>query len=152
MSSSIAPPDRGQTGLKFESLPNPATPTAGHQAEITGGIHATRAKWIYNGLADIEHSAISVLLRAPAGGEARAILEMMPPKLTLRPLDEIVEKIRRGFILRRWDEMPEELVGDHLDYLRAYSQGPKCRFTDAERRAHDALVELLRREGGKPWK
>ena len=81
-------------------------------------MYSTRSAWIFNGIADLEHSALSVLLRAPAGGEARAILEMMPPRLTLRPLNEIVEKIRRALILRRWDEVLPELVGGRLDQLR----------------------------------
>jgi hypothetical protein len=140
-----APADRGQTGRKFESLTNPATNNRQAQALIAGGMYQRRAAWIYDGIADLELCALSVLLRAPAGGEARTVLDRLPP-LTMAPLEQIVREIRATLICGRWADVV--LDDPYHHQLRAYSQGCKHQFTNTEAEAHRVLVELLRREGG----
>jgi hypothetical protein len=144
-----APLDRGRTGQGVESQPQLATESAEHQVPITGGTYSRRAEWIHDGLADLELSGVSCLLRAPAGGEARSILRNLPNPLTIRPLQELVAPIRHSLIFSRWDEIARTLTDEWHEQLRCYSRGPKCRFTEHERAAHEALVALLTAEGGR---
>jgi hypothetical protein len=146
-------PPRGATGTGqmetkcWKSSIHAATP----QGRIHGGMYARRAEWIFDGLADLEHSAVSCLLRAPAGGEAQAILDQLPP-LTIQPLRELVEAVRADRakrLFRDWPATAAAFADEWHEHLRVYSMGPKCRFTEFERAAHVALVELLTAEGGR---
>lgn len=148
-----ARPQRGaEDGAELQALITPITAKA--QALITGGMYSRRAEWIFDGLADIELSAASCLLRAPAGGEAMAILRRLPQPLTIPVLDELVENIRTAHSLRlfrNWPDTMAEFSDEWHEQLRVYSQGPKVNFTDTEAAAHKALVDLVIREGGDPW-
>jgi hypothetical protein len=115
-------------------------------------MYSRRSEWIHDGLADLELSALSVLLRASAGGEASSILSMMPP-LTIRPLQALVDEVQADRSRRLFRDWPTTAAGfsdDWHEQLRCYSMGPKCRFTSFERAAHDSLVALLAEEGGQP--
>jgi hypothetical protein len=121
------------------------------QVHVPGGMYSRRAEWIFAGIADLELSAVSCLLRAPAGGEASSILAAMP-RLTIRPLRELVDAVqadRSKRLFRDWPATVALFAGEWHDQLRCYSQGPKCRFTAFERAVHDALVALLTAEGGR---
>jgi hypothetical protein len=117
-------------------------------------MYSRRAEWIFDGLADLELSGVSCLLRAPAGGEAMAILRRLPQPLTIPVLDKLVGNIRLAHscrLFRNWPDTMAEFSDDWCEQLRVYSQGPKVNFTDQEAATHKALVSLVIREGGDPW-
>lgn len=119
------------------------------QAVLHEGIYQRRLEWLHDGIGDLELSGVSCLLRAPRGGEARAILSRLPEHLTLPPLDEIVSTIRRKLMpWTRWHTELQPLFNDRYhEQLRCYSLGRKVTFTDTEATAHAALVDLMRKGG-----
>lgn len=106
-----------------------------------------RTGWIFDGLADLELTALSCLLRAPAGGEAVAILSRCR-NFTTPVLVALLEGIRRKDDRRRnlgissWIEVRDSFDSDWHWQIRCYAQGRRVTFTERDAAAHAFLRRL----------